>query len=440
MTARLRSLVRTVFQRTPRARASALSLIEGLARPLLLPFRLPRPRSATPAALASMESQTDHLNAAAEQYFAAYPDPEHLLAKPFSEPEALSRRLIDLGVLIDGLRLEPGQTVLELGAGTAWASHFLNRYGCRTIAVDVSPTALALARTLFEGDPRTKWELKPEFVPYDGHTLPIGDATIDRVLIYDAYHHLPNPPRVLQELRRVLKPDGIVAMSEPGRGHTESASSHTEAATGVLEAELVLEDIADLAIAGGFTAAKVIIASDVPLMEVDAHDLRPFMGGRGFATYWKRLCAQLDGHHYILLFAGDPQPTTRQPKRLRAEIRRVDQSGALAIARGQPVTATFEIFNAGDTVWLHQPNASGWTRFGAHLYRGDAARTLVDFDWLRTALPQDVAPGGTIRLTVPLPAIMDPGQYVIVADLVIEGKAWFADRGSIAPDIPCRVE
>jgi ubiquinone/menaquinone biosynthesis C-methylase UbiE len=440
MTARLRTLVRAVFQRAPRTREFALSVVEGLARPLLLPFRLPRPRSVEPSVLSSLEAQTDHLNAAAERYFATYPDPEHLIAKPFSEPEALSRRLIDLGVLIDGLRIEPGQTVLELGAGTAWVSHFLNLYGCRTIAVDVSPTALSLARQVFERDPRTRWELKPDFVPYDGHTLPFGDATIDRVVIYDAYHHLPNPERVLRELRRVLTADGIAAMSEPGRGHADSASSQIEAATGVLETELVLEDIADLAVASGFAAAHAIVASDEPLMEVDAHQLRAFMGGRGFSTYWKRLCAQLDGHHYIVLFAGDPRPTTQQPKRLRAVIRQVDGAGTMRISRGQRTTATFEAYNAGDTVWLHQPNRPGWTRFGAHLYRGDASRTLVDFNWLRVPLARDVAPGATIRLTASLPAIADPGEYVIVTDLVIEGKTWFAGRGSMARDIACRVD
>jgi ubiquinone/menaquinone biosynthesis C-methylase UbiE len=440
MTARLRTLFRAVFQRAPRARALALSLIDLFARPLLFPFQLPRPRSANAAERSSLQSQTDTLNTAAEQYFAAYPDPEHLLSKPFSEPWALSRRMIDMGVLLDGLRVEPGQTVLELGAGSGWVSHVFNRYGCRTFAVDVSSSALALARLLFERDPATRWDLKPEFISYDGHALPLGDATIDRVVIYDAYHHVPNPAEVLRELRRVLKADGIVAMSEPGRGHTDSVSSHVEAATGVLESELVLEDIADLAVANGFAAARVIVDSDVPLLELDAHDLRAFMGGRGFSTYWKRLCAQLDGHHYVLLFAGDPQPTTRQPKRLRAVIREVNRGESMRVARGHGTTVLFDVHNAGDTVWLHQPDAAGWTRFGAHLYRRDLARSLVDFNWLRLPLAQDVPPGATIRLSAALPAIADPGEYVVVTDLVIEGRAWFADRGSLTRDVTLQVD
>jgi SAM-dependent methyltransferase len=350
----------------------------------------------------------------------------------------LSRRLIDAGVLIDGLRLQPGDTVLELGAGSCWLSHLLNRFGCRTIAVDVSPSALAIGRRVFERDPRTNWTLAPQFLAYDGHTLPVGDQTVDHIVLYDAYHHLPNPARLLREMRRALRPDGIVAMSEPGRGHSESGSSASEAATGVLENELVVEDIAALALDCGFQAARVVIAANTPLLEVDARQLRPFMGGRGFAQYWKNLCAALDGHHYLLLFAGDPAPTTRRPKRLKAIIR-PGAASPVRGAAGQPAEIDVEVHNAGDTCWLHAADRPGWTRLGAHLHRADSQRTLVDFDWLRVPLPGDVAPNQTVRIRAALPPIGQPGEYIAVLDLVIEGHAWFAERGSVSVDVPLHV-
>jgi len=66
-------------------------------------------------------------------------------------------------------------------------------------------------------------------------------------------------------------------------------------------------------------------------------------------------------------------------------------------------------------------------------------RPLVDFDWLRVALPSDVAPDETVRLSVQLPPIERPGEYLVAFDLVIEGVAWFADRGSTPVEIPCQV-
>jgi len=431
----VRRSLHPLWRRAPRLRSLALAAIDVAARPLFLPFRLDRPASR--ATQAQLEQQTDTLNAAAECYFASHVDEGHLLDKPFSEPAALSRRLIDVGVLIDGLRLEPGDTVLELGAGSCWLSHLLNRFGCPTIAVDVSSSALAVGRRVFERDPRTNWSLDPQFLVYDGHTLPVGDASVDRVLLYDAYHHLPNPARLLREIRRALRPDGIVAMSEPGRGHADTGLALSEAATGVLENELVVEDIGELAIACGFTAARVVVAANAPLAEVDVARLRPFMGGRGFAQYWKNLCAALDGHHYLLLFAGDPAPTTRRPKRLKAIL--MASTSGLPMSAGKPAAVDLDLHNAGDTRWLSTPSQPGWTRLGAHLYRGDASRTLVDFDWLRVELPREVAPNETVRVRATLPEITEPGDYLVTFDLVIEGKAWFSDRDSVSVDLPIRV-
>jgi SAM-dependent methyltransferase len=432
--------LRQIFQRHPRLRSLALSAIDVAARPLLRPFRLSRPYVDAVVA-AALERQTDAFNRAAEAYYAEHANPQQLLDKPFSEPAALSRRLIDVGVLIDSLRLKPGDLVLDLGAGACWLSHLLNRYGCRTIAVDVSPTALALGRQLFDRDPHTNWSLDPQFLPYDGQKLPVGDRTIDRIVLYDAYHHLPNPAALMRELHRVLRPDGIVFMSEPGRGHAASAPSVAEAAaTGVLENELALEDIAELAVASGFAAARVVIATHSPVLEINAADLRSFMGGRGFSRYWKHLCAALDGHHYILLFAGDAEPATARPKELRARIRQTGSLASLQTARGRPQTVTLELQNAGDTRWICSENAAGWTRLGAHLYRAATPRTLVDFDWVRITLPRDIRPDETVRVAAVLPAIDQPGDYIIVFDVVIEGIAWFADRGSRTLEVSCRVE
>jgi SAM-dependent methyltransferase len=422
----VRRRLQPIFRRAPRLRSLALEAIDVAVRPILLPFRLTRPESAA-ARNAALAARTDELNRAAETYYAEHADAKKLLDKPFSEPDALPRRLVDAGVLIDAMRLMPGDTVLDLGAGACWLSHLLNRFGCRTISVDVSHSALAIGRQLFDRDPRTNWTLSPEFLQYDGWTLPLADSSVDRVLLYDAYHHLPNPGRLMQEMRRVLSPDGIVGMSEPGRGHAESAPSVAEAAaTGVLENELALEDIADLALASGFRAARVVAAGRPPAFEIDAFELRAFMGGRGFAKYWKDLCANLDGHHYLLLFAGDPVPTTRRPKLLRASIRCVQ-------AHVERRRLVMELHNAGNTRWLAAEARPGWTRLGAHLLRDGS---LVDFDWLRTALPADVHPDRTVRVGVELPEIRARGHYTIAFDLVIEGVTWFADRGSRPFEVP----
>jgi SAM-dependent methyltransferase len=405
----------------------ALRAIDIAVRPILAPFRLP-PAKSSPESSRAIESDAAAFNEAAEDYY-RQADAAHVANKPFSEPETFAKRLIDAGILVDALRLRPGDVVLELGAGACWFSHFLNRFGCRTIAVDVSPTALAMGRARFEQDPQTQWSLQPEFLVYDGATLPVADATVDAVVLYDTYHHLPNPRDVLRELRRVLRDGGAVAMSEPGRGHARSAQSLLESGTtGVLERELIIEEIGADALAMGFTSARVVVSPRSPILEVEISRLRDFMGGHRFSQYWHQLCAELDGHHYVVLGTGAAPATTARPRRLTAEIRFA--SAAPAVRRGEPTEVDLVIRNLGDTTWLHVEGRPGWTRLGAHLYRQKDALTLVDFDWVRAPLPHDVRPQQELGMRLTLPAIDGAGGYVILIDLVVEGLTWFAERES----------
>jgi hypothetical protein len=110
-------------------------------------------------------------------------------------------------------------------------------------------------------------------------------------------------------------------------------------------------------------------------------------------------------------------------------------SGAIAVRPGSAGQITVTITNTGDTRWLAS-EGDGWTRVGVHLFRrkrDDDQRELVDFDWLRAALPNDVAPKQSVTVPLSLPPLSaDPEgrRYQVVIDLVIEGTAWFEAKGS----------
>ena len=52
-------------------------------------------------------------------------------------------------------------------------------------------------------------------VACDGHDLPFADATFDGVIIQAVLEHVLEPPRVVAEIHRVLKPSGVVYADTP---------------------------------------------------------------------------------------------------------------------------------------------------------------------------------------------------------------------------------
>lgn len=402
-----------------------------------------------------LRARTDELNEAAEGYFVDYPDPEFLLDKPFAEAEEFPRRLFDLGVLFHALRLSPDVVVLELGAGSCWVSHFLNRYGCKTISVDVSETALGLGRKLFERDALTRWDVEPEFLTYDGHRLPLPDGGCDRIVINDAFHHIPNPQELLNEMARVLRDGGIVAMSEPGAGHWRSEDSLREVeTTGVLENEIILAELDAMARRAGFTEVSLVPLSLEGAREVPIADLGTVREIESQLAGWQPFGR---GARYIILHKGLWVQDVRRARELDAQIEIVEPSTwkageALRVAAGEGVPVRLRVTNRSDSRWLAgAAEEPGWTRLGVHLYPapelaaggggGAGEAEPLDFDWFRASLAEgDVPPGAVVRLDVELPAVAEPGRYRLVFDLVAEQCFWFAQRGSPTLEVDLEVE
>ena len=411
-------------------------------RVALLPFWwAQRPGSAVERR--ELLERTEAYNAAAEKYFAEHTDPRFLLDKPFSDIAGFPEHLIRTGTLMAAGRIQPEDTVVEIGAGTCWLSHFLNRYGCRTVSVDVSRTALDVGRRLFEREPSTNWSLDPRFVPYDGHTLPLDDAMCDCVLVYDAFHHIPNQRAILAEMHRILRPRGMVVMSEPGVGHADTPASIAERETGVLENELVVADMAALAKTIGFHDTTLLVSTPYFRHEIPAGKLGVFAGGAGFHQYWAPFSQHLMVHHYILMYRGPNVRATDRPgdAALLATIGIEEPTGGGGRqSAGKPGRVIISVENRGDAAWLHA-ESKGWTRLGGHLFAVEnGARELVDFDWLRVGFEADVEPNDRVVVEVHLPPIERPGSYEVEFDVVLEGVTWFAKRGSQLAKLGVTVE
>jgi SAM-dependent methyltransferase len=97
--------------------------------------------------------------------------------------------------------------VLEIGCGTGVHARLLAEAGARLSAVDLTPTAVELTRRRLElaglsGDVR---EADAEHLPYD-------DASFDFVWSWGVIHHSEHTERVVDEIARVLRPGGTLAL------------------------------------------------------------------------------------------------------------------------------------------------------------------------------------------------------------------------------------
>ncbi len=109
--------------------------------------------------------------------------------------------------LLDGLALQPGERVLDVGAGTATLAIELKRRtpGATVVGLDADPDVLALGRAK-----AAQAGCEVELVEGLSNALPFPDASFDAVVSTLFFHHLDGEAKrtTLRQVRRVLRPGG----------------------------------------------------------------------------------------------------------------------------------------------------------------------------------------------------------------------------------------
>jgi len=366
----------------------------------------------------------------ADQYYRLVSDPTPLMSKPFTFLHETPEALHNLGLLLSGLHLGKTMKVLEFGAGTCWLSRVLTQLNCEMICCDASRTALDIGRRLFEEYPLIGSVVyKPVFLPFDGHRIDLPDESVDRIVCFDAFHHIPNPAEVITQFGRVLKKGGIAGFSEPGQHHSQSPQSQYEMSNYcVLENDIDVNEIFRFARTAGFTELSVKVVSDME-MSLSQHNL--LFGQPGDAEslrseLWNQTYNAMHNRAIFFLHKGPLARDSRSHVGL-AHVIRIDKTDHVLEA-GQALRLSVTITNTGTASWLNtNSQIFGIVRLATHLYDGDGK--LMEIDFSRHELPVPVSPGETITMSVEehLPG---SGRYRLAFDLVAEGVMWFENVGS----------
>ena len=95
------------------------------------------------------------------------------------------------------------KTVLELATGTGLIAKHIVNAAAHIEATDASAEMIAEAK-------RDDGSAKLHFSVQDMFCLPYADKSFDVVIVSNALHIVPQPEKALQEIKRVLKDDGVL--------------------------------------------------------------------------------------------------------------------------------------------------------------------------------------------------------------------------------------
>lgn len=104
------------------------------------------------------------------------------------------------------LEFVEGDILLEIGAAEGWMTAELAERARFVVSCDVAFSYLQRAQSA---------GINADFIRLDAHSLPFEDNLFDCVLLTEVLEHLYCPYRALEEIHRVLKPNGFLILSTP---------------------------------------------------------------------------------------------------------------------------------------------------------------------------------------------------------------------------------
>ncbi|MDT9582978.1 glycosyltransferase [Stenotrophomonas indicatrix] len=121
------------------------------------------------------------------------------------------------------LPLVAGKDVLDVASGEGYGSAMLAG-GARSVrGVDISPEAVAHAAERYADVSNLR------YLQGSAAAIPLPDDSVDVVVSFETIEHLYEQEEMMSEIRRVLRPDGVMVMSSPNKEvYSDRAGYHNE--------------------------------------------------------------------------------------------------------------------------------------------------------------------------------------------------------------------
>lgn len=205
-------------------------------------------------------------------------------------------------------QIKKGDTVIDLGSGAGndcfIARHETGASG-KVIGIDFTDAMIKKARTNAE---KLGYN-NVEFRQGDIEEMPVSDEMADVIVSNCVLNLVPNKPKVIKEIFRVLKPGGhfsisdIVLIGELPQALQEDAEMYAGCVSGAIEKEEYLRYIRE----AGFEdiviqkEKSILLPDDILSKYLDPEGIEAFKTGK-------------TGIFSITVFAGKPGASTEKPK------------------------------------------------------------------------------------------------------------------------------
>ncbi len=190
------------------------------------------------------------------------------LAPTWDAGMKINDRLINR--ILDNADIGEGQDVLDVACGTGVLFPFyLGRGVSHVTGIDISPQMAEIAEDKYTSDPRVR-------VLFGDAETEEFDRKFDRIVLYNAMPHFPDPAGLIRTLSVSLKPGGRLAIA-----HSMSREMVNRHHEGVKNVALPLPEAEDLAEFFRPWFDVDVIISDEEMYEISGKLIRPSIDSSG---------------------------------------------------------------------------------------------------------------------------------------------------------------
>lgn len=365
----------------------------------------------------------------------------HLRTKPFynlankpakykgagMDPD-MQRHFCDFANMAVTLALPPGSRVLDVGCGSGWLSEYFARLGYEVKGIDISPSLIEMsrervARVPYGVDHETA--LRCTFAVHDIELAPLAEK-FAAIICYDSLHHFEDERSVVRNLAAMLPIGGQLFVLE-GKRPTAGSASEKELRDVMLEFRTLESPFDDDYLRALLDENGFAVVGDY--VSINGLFERELLEGDRLAVD-----QQAKNYHYLVCkkvcdgARAATVPDSRRPGLLRAAFH-LSSPFQKIFSPAETLTVPLSITNTGDTLWLAGKSPRAGIVMPA-VRVTDHTNTLVNEFHGDPPLPQAIAPGESVSLTIEYTAPHRPGSYTLTIDLVDQHVCWFEQRGS----------